>query len=279
MNYENRVVAFIDILGFKSLISNTEDKTGNDISEKIDALVEAFASIREIWDLDENSKEFLDLDLDFDKNKKVTIFSDSIGVSFRTEKESGVFYTLLEIKLLIMRLVARGIICRGAVALGKFIHTDEYLFGPALNEAYLLESRAALYPRIILDRNVVKLGARSHAPHHDSAHEQYAIEALLEQDSDGMYYIDYFFKAQGELDDPQYDFPQYIDKLGNIIRKGMMASSHPSKADLRIKFYWMRERYNRMVNLVSRSENVSALKDQGEYELAEFYGALRPIGE
>lgn len=176
-----------------------------------------------------------------------------------------------------MRLLDHGILCRGAVSLGKFIHTDKYLFGPALVEAYLLESKAALYPRIILDRTVIDAGAKYCAEHNTSTMEREYLEALLEQDSDGMYYIDYFFKALIELDEPNYDFPEYIKNLGDIIRKGLMASSHPSKADLRIKYSWMRERYNRMVSRVAKKEFIESYQQYGEVDLAEFYSKLKQI--
>lgn len=89
-----------------------------------------------------------------------------------------------------------------------------------------------------------------------------------------MYYIDYFFKAQSELDDPEYDFPEYIDNLGQIIREGLMGSSHHGKADIRVKYSWMRERYNHMVNIVTNKET---LNNSGDCELAELYRELKKI--
>lgn len=274
MKYQQRIVAFIDILGFKAILNDTVGKDDTDDEKNIDKVVSAYKAIRDIWDLDKKSKL---LDTSSSESKKVTIFSDSIVISFKAEEPSEVFYTLLELKWLIMRLLWHGILCRGAVSIGKFIHTDEYLFGPALVEAYLLESKAALYPRIILDRTVIDAGAQNSAMHHTKEMEMEYVESLLEQDSDGMYYIDYFFKAQSELDDPEYDFPAYIDNLGKIIRKGLMASSHASKADLRIKYSWMRERYNRMVSAVTRNEVIKGFKSRGEIELANFYSELKPI--
>jgi hypothetical protein len=274
MKYQQRIVAYIDILGFKSILNDTVNKDGEDDEKKIDELIAAFASMRDVWGLDKKSEVF---DKSISQSKKVTIFSDTIVISFLEGEPSEVFYTLLEIKWLIMRMLWFGVLCRGAVAIGRFIHNDEYLFGPALVEAYLLESKAALYPRIILDRSVVDAGANNTAVHHTAKMEREYVESLLEQDSDGMYYIDYFFRAQSELDDPEYDFPQYINNLGNIIRKGLMASSHPSKADLKIKYSWMRERYNRMVSVVTDKENINYFKQQGELELAEFYSQLKQI--
>ena len=48
MNYEQRIVAFIDILGFRALLDETISKDGADISSRIDEVVRAYESIREI---------------------------------------------------------------------------------------------------------------------------------------------------------------------------------------------------------------------------------------
>lgn len=274
MKYEQRVVAFIDILGFKTLLDGTLGKDGNDNEDAIDAVVSAYEEIYDIWNLDEglniyNSKP--------SQGKKVSIFSDCVVVSFEIDRPSEVFYTLLEIKWLIMRLIDRGMLCRGAVSMGKFIHTDRYLFGPALVEAYMLESKAAMYPRVILDHAVIEAGINNRGSEHTISQEEAYVHSLLEQDSDGMYYIDYFFKAQSELDDPENDFPRYIDNLANIIRKGLMGSSHHSKADLRVKFSWMRERYNRMVEIVTSKEALNQISKSGSSDVTEFYTNLRKI--
>lgn len=272
MKYENRVVAFIDILGFKSLLDDTTTKDGGDNEDNINKLVKAYETIKDIWEDDEIYGS-----LSKPTSRKVSIFSDSIVVSFEVGEESQVFSTLLDIKHLIMRLVYRKILCRGAVAIGKFIHTNDFLFGPALVEAYTLESKAAMYPRIILDRDVIDVAARNKLSLHSSDDERKHVESLLEQDSDGMYYIDYFFKARTELDDPEYDFPEYIEILGDIIRKGLMGSSHHGKADLRVKYSWMRERYNRMVEIVTDKKSISDLSSSDLPEVAEFYKKLKKI--
>nr|WP_279077498.1 hypothetical protein [Hafnia alvei] len=274
MKYEQRIVAFIDILGFKSLLNDTLDKNGNDNEVKIDAIISAYEAIRDIWDLDQAPSH---LNSGSTETKKISIFSDCLVVSFAIDQPGGVFSTLLEIKWLIMTLISKKILCRGAVSIGKFIHTDNYLFGPALVEAYMLESKAAMYPRVILDNTVIEAGAQNRNENHNFTEEQEYVQSLLEQDSDGMFYIDYFFKAQTDLDDPKHDFPDYIDNLADIIRKGLMGSSHHSKADIRVKYSWMRERFNNMVDIVTSKEALKRLKVSGEDELAIFYSELKKI--
>jgi len=271
MKYENRVVAFIDILGFRSLIDATTDKDNKDVESNIDNIVGAFKAIQETWNEPELSGHTES------NSRKVTIFSDTIVVSFRIDDPGQVFYTLLDIKHLIMRLIYRKILCRGAVSIGKFIHTDEFLFGPGLVESYTLESKAAVYPRVILDRDIIEVGSSNGFLDHTPKEEESYVKALLEKDSDGMYYIDYFFKAQSELDDPDYDFPEYIEILGDIIRKGLMGSSHQGKADLRVKFSWMKERYNHMIDIVKKARGTDSDDVEEMDDLAQFYRSLKKI--
>ncbi|MDN3643621.1 hypothetical protein QWY87_12965 [Lutimonas halocynthiae] len=273
MNYENRVTVFIDILGFKDMLSKTTDRKGEDNSEKIEEIFSAYRAIRDVWNLDEYK---------FGKtipqnSKEITTFSDCLVISFKTEEKSEIFSTLLEIKWMIMRLIYMGILCRGAITYGKLIHTKEVLFGPALAEAYILESKAALYPRVILHKDIIDLAGKATMEHHTSKEEKEFVESLLEKDSDGMYYIDYFAKAQEELDDPQYGFPDYIEKIGKKIRKGLMGSSNVYKSDLKVKYRWMKERYNKLIENVQQESFINWLRNEGEYELAETYLTFKKI--
>jgi hypothetical protein len=277
MNYQDRVVIFIDILGFKELLNETTDKEGNDNEEGITKLTKAYKSIRDVWDLDKVSSDSSILKKTSKQDKQITIFSDCIVISFPAKEKSEIFYTLLEVKWVILRLISQGILCRGAISYGKLLHNDKFIFGPALVEAYILESKAANYPRVILDRSIIDLAGSARSENHTREEEIEYVESLLEKDLDGMYYIDYFAKAQEELDDPQYDFPNYIQTLGDKIRHGMNSSKHPSKADIRVKYIWMKEKYNRMVEMSKNKDFLNSLKQDEEMELLEFYKNLKKI--
>lgn len=277
MNYEDRIVLYIDILGFKELLNETTDKDGNDVETAIDKIVNAYDSIRDVWDLDKKNNDFVIDEESYKRSKKISIFSDCIVISFLAKERSEIFHTLLEVKWMIIRLIYKGILCRGAISYGKLIHNDRFIFGPALVEAYILESKAANYPRVILDRNIIDLAGRAQKTGHSPEEEMEYVESLLEKDLDGMYYIDYFVKAQEELDDPDYDFPIYIQKLGDKIRNGMNISKHPNKADIRVKYIWMKEKFNSMIDLSKRKEFLQSLKNNGEFELYDFYKDLKKI--
>lgn len=269
MQYEDRLVAFLDVLGFQELINETVNADGAAQSKNIRAISEAYDVIDANWASDRDDPR--------SRSKQVTIFSDSIVVSVRATEKSQIFRTLLEVKHLIMSLLERSILVRGAIVRGGLIHDGVKVFGPALIEAYNLESRAALYPRVILDRDLVDLAADYRSSHHSSDDEVGYVTSLLEQDSDGMYYIDYFYRALDELDDPVF-YPAYITNLGEIIRKGLRSFTKPTNSHVRNKYTWMRERYNKMVDTAQAGlKNRDWANDDPADDLELFYSQLKKI--
>jgi hypothetical protein len=265
MEYENRVTIFIDVLGFKQILKATLNIDGTDNEKKINELESVLLLIREIMDLDASEKPF-------SESMQITQFSDSIVISFKEDEEDEVFYTLANLQNLVINLVWRGIICRGGVSYGKLVHNEKMVFGPALVEAYETESKAALYPRIILDKTIIKIGIKNNGFDNGASEVQKAILNLLSKDTDDMYYIDYFLKAQGELDDPALDMPRYIDELRDIIEKGI--KNGKKAPDIKVKYGWMKNKFNTMVKVFTKPEFISALTDE---ELKSYYESLKQI--
>ena len=131
-------------------------------------------------------------------------------------------------------------------------------------EAYTLESKAAFYPRVILDAEIINTGVATHGCHHLPIHEQQSILSLLERDLDGMYYINYITGAKSELNDPELDYPGYLYQLRKLISEGIMAKD-PSVA---IKYQWLREKLVDHLRVVK--ENARKLPEgddlRGAYE-------------
>ena len=230
MHYEDRVVCFLDILGFADHIRHTIRQDGSDDEDKVKNIANAFEVVRYLLDTDKPEQR---------DGNEVTQFSDSIVISFPIDEESGVFNALLGILWVQINLVLVGMLCRGGISRGKLIHTNKMLYGPAFVDAYRLESTAALYPRVILDQLIVEIGTSAHARHHFEEHERQSIMSLLSRDLDGMYYIDYITKGQSELDDPELDYPKYLYALRSIIADGI----NNDKPSIRIKYLWMKEKF------------------------------------
>ena len=230
---------FIDILGFKNIINQTVIEDGSNNSSKIEFLIETLGLIKSHLNNDFPGEEN-------QQSRQITHFSDSIIISFKEDQVGEVFNTLFNIQKLIIVLLERGILCRGAISYGKLLHTEQYIFGPALNKAYETETKAALYPRIILDKTIIDIGIKYHFLENTQSEEKVAIKNLLLKDTDDMYFIDYFLNPEPALPNFKENLGPYIKTLRNIIIDGLkFAEEYP---DIKIKFNWMRNKFNNLVH-------------------------------
>lgn len=230
MKYENRVVLFLDILGFKELVDRTTDKDNNDNEIAIEKLYQILNYVNEY------KQENLE------KDRIVTQFSDTLVISFSEKLSSRLQLLFYQISILVTRLINEGILCRGAISYGKLIHTNDIIFGPALIDAYLTELKAAMYPRIILDKSILDIARKSMNYHIEKGDRDSILEIHLNQDFDDKYFIDYFEKST-EI----FNFPElynYIQNLRTIIVSGRRFQ----KPDLKVKFGWMKNKFNAMID-------------------------------
>jgi hypothetical protein len=149
MEYQDRIIAFIDILGFKNIIDN---ETPKKIASYISLLKSTDPSRFRMIE----SKERLDL--------QITYFSDCIVISYlpdETQNNSQInsdfshfISTLLSLQYLMIRDHNQTV--RGAICQGNLIHTLEFCFGPALVDAYISESKKTIFPRLYIDSALVE---------------------------------------------------------------------------------------------------------------------------
>ncbi|WP_248928667.1 hypothetical protein [Paenibacillus hamazuiensis] len=135
MKYEERIIAFIDILGFKNLV-NDESKC-----EDIGAILKLPYLIRQ-----DNMAKMLKI-----KGVMMTSISDSLVFSIRL-KERGAMNKITKLLTVFTQslLSQHGLLLRGGIAVGKIYHDNDIVYGPGLVKAYELESKIAVYPRIVM---------------------------------------------------------------------------------------------------------------------------------
>jgi hypothetical protein len=138
--YDRRVVAFFDILGWRSEIEDA----GAD-PERIGRLRRIVLQYSRM------------LRLPVLAPVNVTTFSDNVVISTPPDKINTPFF-LREMAVIQAMTVSLGFLPRGGITIGDILHDDETVFGPGLNRAYELESRIANFPRIVVDEAVLKIG-------------------------------------------------------------------------------------------------------------------------
>lgn len=171
--YEDRFIAFVDILGFGKLV----EKSGvtPDLPKKIlDALIsmhpsriqadlvttvnvelippEELENVREAARLASAAQQKM-------HPVSINYFSDSLVLSARADDviASQMVLDLLT-KISAMMWMSHRLLLRGGVTVGKLIHIQGGpMFGPAMNQAYLLESKKAEHPRFLIDKHCIEL--------------------------------------------------------------------------------------------------------------------------
>lgn len=255
MNYENRIVAFIDILGFKELVRKSESNL--DIIETLNNILQYLKTWeRPIqWSLDfveiESSTQRKGVEkFDLKNRTNVTTFSDSIVVSVKIDEDNineMLSSLIANLSYMGSELMKKGILIRGAITIGKLIHNDNgTVFGTALIEAYELESKCSKYPRIIISNKLVR---RLNYPD-ITKRSEYLYNQYFMRFSDGCvgFHQMIFFQVMNGLTGITNEIRK---KDLNIIRKVIIDGLDNSfeNPDVFEKFKWLQQQYQNLIIL------------------------------
>lgn len=149
---EDRIVCFADILGFKNIVEEYDEKPNSTILQDLKEALD-FAYSTSITKFTQNSQ------LDY------RVFSDCLCIStpYFDEEDfiTQLFVISQSIKVFQTQLMSKGFFVRGAIAFGSYYEDDSMIFSNALIEAYLIESNKkddnkALYSRIALSKPIAE---------------------------------------------------------------------------------------------------------------------------
>jgi len=154
MDYKNSYVAFLDVLGFKKLVYSKS----NDDKEKIKCYFEIIKN--EIKTLKE---------IDSKKEINYIVISDSIIITIEQNQDNdksidNLRQLCIAVGKIQYKLALHDIWLRGGISSGEtYIDSDEkQIVGAGYINAYLLEEKHAMVPRVIIDNKIVyELGLES----------------------------------------------------------------------------------------------------------------------
>lgn len=177
-------VAFIDILGTQSLVKSNNE-----------ALLQNMVEITRLaYDLVSKSQEFVNQTLG------IKIFSDNVVIYTPVDKDNyvvglqalcvfvGFFQYLL--------LKHYKLYVRGGITIGEFFANEKFIYGQALNDAYNIEEKIAIYPRIVLSSQLIEqISIRN------LDNEFYGVNKCLTYcHFDGCHYVNYLsFQTSDEI--------------------------------------------------------------------------------
>jgi len=133
--YEERYVAFLDVLGWKEFI--TLSVSDPNLLHRVAALLEGAKTFEERA-VDQSGYGF-----------DCCRFSDSIVISIPMRDDIWTYLFVEYVAQIAQSFAALGFFLRGALVKGSLYHRGNDVFGPALIEAIALEANVASVPRII----------------------------------------------------------------------------------------------------------------------------------
>ncbi len=152
VEFKDKFVAFVDILGFKNMVEAAETGTGMSLPELLDILKELGKPedqqrIRKHGPMVCRQSAFVRRDLNF----QLTQISDCVVASSEVSP-AGVITLIGHCWGAVIQLLARGIMCRGYVTRGSIFHTDTQMIGTGYQDAYLKEAGVSAFKRAADDR-------------------------------------------------------------------------------------------------------------------------------
>jgi hypothetical protein len=175
-------VLFLDLLGVRAMTQGAE----KDVQRRLVALDDAIG---------DTVRQYVGPDTRF----PATFFSDTLVVATPADDPAEAVDLLTrDAARLQLALTARGFFVRGGLSLGLFSIGDGLIFGPALVEAYELESRHAIHPRIVLSKEAEAMAPRSRR---------------LMRDGDGHVFINYLDRLREQLKSPDADLEAHAEQV------------------------------------------------------------------
>jgi hypothetical protein len=218
--YEQRLCAFVDILGFRELVERSLDRPH--LQQQIRQLLREVIDAKPTWERD-SSVDLIEArhieqgaaDPRFEAEQTVaryavaergTNFSDSLVLSVTLDARA--VRSLVTSLLFLSRRVAElGCYVRGGVCQGLLCHEEDLCFGPALIAAYNLEQKVAFYPRIVVTPDAHETIAAVDTDVVDP------LASYVRTDFDGERFLHFLS-------------PQVIDLVGSFLHETQMQEIH-----------------------------------------------------
>lgn len=249
-DYEERLIAFIDILGFKEAIS----ENNAEVLIKTIQLIKTTAEDKPYVMERENYSVFLAGPVDantsnqFYAKREISMFSDLIVISYGIQNEADslrhLHKLLHTIYFIQEHLTSNSMLIRGGVTYGQLYHKNDICVGPALIKAYELESKEAIYPRVILDPELLK----------DRRYKRIIRRwpCYLEQYKDNYYFVTHFAPLRTFFDIYPDDHLEqqvrtrriYIIQILYAYKVAIERALNSNKPKVQEKGKWLEEQYN-----------------------------------
>lgn len=245
-HYKEHFIAFLDILGFKELIT----------SEECDTIYKIFD---EIHSRSKGRMNYNGVQIEAYNHIYHKILSDSMIVFIDTEIDDA-FAALLDICSRLQISLANKdnpILLRGGIVKGPLYYEDDIIYGQGLTDAYLLESKLAKYPRIIFTGDTFESGKENAKYMFPDLRD---IMFRYKTDEDGLLFVNYMPDVIGlDLDEKKL----YADRLFSLCNTML---NKAIDSDLREKYLWLKRTIEKSLDHFGQLKEMYAKEEQDRRE-------------
>ena len=227
--YAFRHVAFIDVLGWRGIVSSIAADP-----QRFESILAAYSSLNEQAAEDEWVRS-RSPEIPVTAPKHL-VASDSIVLS-ADDDAAGLAFLLVRSGKISSDLLRRGFLTRGAVVKGRLYHEGNVIFGEALTTAYELEQHHARFPRIVITDEVHRAVEASSIA--SGPWSRIAKRELLRRDSDMAWRLNPFARLTAPRDTP---FTSFLRMAGSTIAAAAAAAKGESEPYEKIR--WLARTYN-----------------------------------
>lgn len=152
LQYTEKFIAFLDVLGWKSLVRASEEGSGPSLSELSEIVVELGT--------DDDLKHFeqhgpiicpgaprIKKDMGF----RITRVSDSVLISTEISP-AGIINLISHCWTACFKLLSKGVMCRGYIKRGQIYHTPEQQIGTGLSDVVEREKQVSIFKNDVEER-------------------------------------------------------------------------------------------------------------------------------
>lgn len=235
-NTDLYAIGYVDILGCKKIMQSEK------CNLELQNLKNLFSTVTSVC-----KKQ----NVMFDENIKIKIFSDNIVVAIKTSAEEQNYNALKIVYFLaffqFLAFLQCGYLIRGGICIGELYIDNNFLYGSGLINAYEIENKLAIYPRIIVENDIAK----------ELLQNVYHKE-LIQFDKDGVYYINYIpFADTKSILYIDSSIEEFIGIISKKIKDTNKEDDISKNAKILQKLYWTRNyfvEYAKSKNIINSNK-------------------------
>lgn len=262
--YQPVLLSYLDVLGFRERITKSKESI-YEVQQTYALLHQMKRQYSAMRRFEPNSdaktprsvshfRNFSDLIIRVTELNKQYVLADYLNFEFMALAGTQCNY------------VCYGDLLRGAMCIGDLYIDEDVTFGPALVEAYTLESTVAVFPRIVIDKEVIRR-ARHEA-------DEPIWNDFVARGEDGVYFLDYLFGSFLERwsfpDEEQMDANKTLLLHKEFVEELLMTWEKEGDYRKRQKALWLAQYHNSTVRRL-RERFKALARDAGlsDLEIAE----------